>query len=907
MNVDDLDLHAPQLAGGISQQPPHLRFAGQVEEAVNVDFDVADGMRKRAGTEHLFSFSGPGTGANLRIHPIDRDENEKYLLVYGDNFFKVYTTGGTLATITDVSSGGTTATAYIDANNATADQLRCLTITDTTIIANKTVALATSSTPSYSITSEWPSYSRLRSHTPAAGTYHRTLTDTTDFPAGYYYYDPSPDQAGDFTFSTTVCSTLTGGTWNATNGEWDNSATSKTLTIRFRRRDTGAQTAWSWTQSTKRLKKTGSSVFNNYIHRFRDEINITGGTGITTGWTRIKSRISAEEIELVEDIGPDAADVTFNGVGDEYSVTYPNDSPALASMFDVARKIENLLRDAGADDFLCEWQELNSAGDGRFVLTCPYRGQNREVISIAGTLSGGGAPFNSFTNTAASGTPDSPFYPVDLRWTRVAAPGAADGSINAANAPVTLTRITTSPLVFYLDTIDWVDRVNGDNNSNPSPKIFSEGRTIQDMGFLRGRFWIAAGESLVSSQANDLYNFYIDDPANVVDSDPIDLPLSSDRVTIIDAVVPWRGTFTVLTEAGQQFELNNPETLTPSSAAFLPTTQFATRVGVRPAGIGARLYFVTDENGRTGLREYYRDDQLVASDAANVTAHVPSLLPSSIRSIAAHTNSGKVFVLPTDGSTMYVYTSFFVNQSKQQSAWTKYQFQSAYRICDIAIIGDFLYLLVERSTNANLYTIERMAITPQPAPTGYQFQVHLDRRMSLTGTYNAITGRTSWSFPSPLNDTSIDTVVIGAGNPEEAGKVVSAFNSVGGAVSIPGRYDFGPCLIGKRFGVDVTLTRPYVRDQAGRADLRKTLLRRKMIVRHETSSGFDVRIAAPARATIRQSMVPAGTLQLPVKGQFQAWPSGDVESVIVGIESSTAGPMVISGIQHVCDIGDVPR
>ena len=43
----------PLLFGGISQQPPHARFANQVENAYNADFSVADGFSKRPGTIFL--------------------------------------------------------------------------------------------------------------------------------------------------------------------------------------------------------------------------------------------------------------------------------------------------------------------------------------------------------------------------------------------------------------------------------------------------------------------------------------------------------------------------------------------------------------------------------------------------------------------------------------------------------------------------------------------------------------------------------------------------------------------------------------------------------------------------------------------------------------------------------------
>jgi hypothetical protein len=373
--------------------------------------------------------------------------------------------------------------------------------------------------------------------------------------------------------------------------------------------------------------------FSDYIWRSNDEVRVTGGTGVTTGWYRVARRIDSDTIELIESItgGGSPSDVSIDSIGDEYEIFHITEGAQLNDMHAVAKSLENSLRAAGCEDGLIAWDSTGATA-GRFLVSCPYRGSTRTVLTATapsgGTdLTAASAPFNSFTVAVGTGSGD-PIYAVDSRWTRVAAPNSADGSIDETKCPVTLSRITISPLVFELDTIPWNDRIEGDADSNPSPDIFKDGAYVSDLCYHRGRFGIGAGDTLALSQANDLWNFYLEDPANPVDSDPIVLPISSDRVTVIDYLVPWRSTLAIFTRAGRQFELTNPEALTPSTAGYESSTQYPTRQ-VRPGSMGSRMYFATDQGGRTGLREYYRDEQAVASDAFDVSAHVPTLLRSA--------------------------------------------------------------------------------------------------------------------------------------------------------------------------------------------------------------------------------------------------------------------------------------
>lgn len=80
----------PTLFGGVSRQPPSVRFPNQCEDAENVVFSVeTGGFSKRPGTWMLASVDDASQGP-YRLHGINRDADEKYLVVHRRGSVRVF-------------------------------------------------------------------------------------------------------------------------------------------------------------------------------------------------------------------------------------------------------------------------------------------------------------------------------------------------------------------------------------------------------------------------------------------------------------------------------------------------------------------------------------------------------------------------------------------------------------------------------------------------------------------------------------------------------------------------------------------------------------------------------------------------------------------------------------------------
>lgn len=127
------------LIQGVSEQSDFLRDDSQVTGMNNFIPDAAEGLTKRLGTRYLGTLPAD-IPENSKVHLIDRDEFEKYLLVITPSKVRVFDTTGTERTVTNSTDP------YIQTANPERD-LAILTVADHTWIVNKTRETATEKLP----------------------------------------------------------------------------------------------------------------------------------------------------------------------------------------------------------------------------------------------------------------------------------------------------------------------------------------------------------------------------------------------------------------------------------------------------------------------------------------------------------------------------------------------------------------------------------------------------------------------------------------------------------------------------------------------------------------------------------------------------------------------------------------
>lgn len=122
----------PNMVNGVSQQPYALRLASQCELQENAYSSVVEGLRKRPATNHIAKIMD-GQMGNAYTHLINRDKNERYLVVISDGELKVFDLEGNEKTVNFPSGKN-----YLAAEDAS-KQFRAITIADHTFLVNTTV------------------------------------------------------------------------------------------------------------------------------------------------------------------------------------------------------------------------------------------------------------------------------------------------------------------------------------------------------------------------------------------------------------------------------------------------------------------------------------------------------------------------------------------------------------------------------------------------------------------------------------------------------------------------------------------------------------------------------------------------------------------------------------------------
>ena len=135
----------PNLINGVSQQPETLRLGSQGEVQENGLSSVVEGLRKRPPTDFIKRIT-TSTYTNPFIHTINRDTNERYVVIITQNAIKVYTIDGVEKTVVDGGSSGTF-NGYLNESNAK-DNFEAVTVADFTFIVNKNKTVAESNTVS---------------------------------------------------------------------------------------------------------------------------------------------------------------------------------------------------------------------------------------------------------------------------------------------------------------------------------------------------------------------------------------------------------------------------------------------------------------------------------------------------------------------------------------------------------------------------------------------------------------------------------------------------------------------------------------------------------------------------------------------------------------------------------------
>jgi hypothetical protein len=314
----------------------------------------------------------------------------------------------------------------------------------------------------------------------------------------------------------------------------------------------------------------------------------------------------------------------------------------------------------------------------------------------------------------------------------------ADNTINPATMPWKLVRNADTSFTFEPNT--WGRRLAGDLISAPEPSFI--GRKLNDVFFHRNRFGVIADENVIFSRSGKYFEFYPETVTTLLATDPIDVAVSHTKVSILRHAIPFNETLLLFSDQ-TQFTLSAGDSLTPETVSINQTTEYESSLQAEPVGAGEYVYFATNREGFTGIREFFVQADTASNIAIDATLNVPRYIKGKATSMVSNTNEDMLFVL-TDGTfttpTCYIYKYLRQQGEALQISWSKWEFPNCDKILSIGTIESTVYWVMKRGA---LITLEKMQLQESPEVTATGKMVYLDALR--TGT-NELTNQSEVSI-----------------------------------------------------------------------------------------------------------------------------------------------------------------
>jgi hypothetical protein len=456
-------------------------------------------------------------------------------------------------------------------------------------------------------------------------------------------------------------------------------------------------------------------------------------------------------------------------------------------------------------------------------------------------------------------------------WEETVSPGV-EYKLNSATMPHLLVRLPSGGFYFGpangttqggVEIPSWGQRTAGDYDTAPDPSFI--GYPIQDVFVYKNRLGFLADENVILSRTRDFFEFFPETVTAVLDTDPIDLTASNNRVSILRYAVPYQDELIIFSDQ-IQFRFNAAETiLTPASAVITVLTQYEIDPNCRPIPVAGTIIFCQANGQWSQFREFSvrgAGTALVA-DASDLTGYVSSYIPAEVFKLAANDTGNTWFALSNKSGfadRLYVYKYFYRNSGggaeRAQSSWSHWQLNGADKILSILCVQEVMYLLVEYGTEVWLEKMpvaDRLSdVAPNPYP------LLLDRRVSTTtatpaairvapGTYNATTKQTTWTLPYTIK---APTQAWSGYGMTGSGGVLLGEASSGNQIVARGNWSTADVFFGEVYDFVYRFTRFKLYKEVGggkaAANVERTQVRHARLRYHETSF-FEVRVMAERR------------------------------------------------------------
>ena len=503
----------------------------------------------------------------------------------------------------------------------------------------------------------------------------------------------------------------------------------------------------------------------------------------------------------------------------------------------------------------------------------------------------------------------------------------ADGNFRFARVDGDSYNVTVGGTTTSYDLPKWGERTVGDLDSVPNSSFID--RKINNVFFFRNRLGFLADDNVILSRVSEFFNFFPETVITLIDSDPIDVAASHTKVAVLKHALTMGEQLILFSEQTQFVLTSSSDALTPKTANIIVATEFESSDAAQPVGSGSSIYFLTKKGSFAGIREYITQTQDI-KDAANITIHIPKLIPSNIFKMAVSTNQDVLVLLGTDNpNKLYINRWLYGGDGgKILNSWFTFTINTNRSIKTIDFIGTDLFAVIEEANNV---TLEKIPFETDFTEANAEFEFYLDHKVTEATTgvsvaYNASTGLTTFTVPYRLRsamsvvgrylasgETSTYIDANAATKTLVPGQVLQTSNSTDGSTSTitaTGDYRNSKFIIGEPYEMHYRFSSQRLTEgssgQASSELISGRLQLHHFYIKFEDTGFFKVEVTpenrttstyeftgnllGAASSTIGQINLETGTFRVPIMSR--------ADRVNIDIKNSTFLPTQLSSAEY---------
>ena len=292
-------------------------------------------------------------------------------------------------------------------------------------------------------------------------------------------------------------------------------------------------------------------------------------------------------------------------------------------------------------------------------------------------------------------------------WVETVAPNVS-ASLDTTSMPHEL--INTGVNTFTFRPISWEDRLVGDDTTNNQPSFI--GKKIEQCFFYSNRLGFLAADNIIFSQAGDFYNFFKASARIQIDSDPVDVNVSSIEPVVLHGVVASAQGLILFSKA-QQFLLTSPQgVLTPTNITIRNVSNFEMETDIDPVDNGTNLIFVSKTPGYTRVYRMYTQGQEYNPQVEDIGRAISEWIPASIEHVVTSPQNAFVALYGSTKRDMYFFRTHTMGNELTMQAWFNWELPG--KVQFTVVDADIMYAVTAQGGE---YTISSASINQTPEET----------------------------------------------------------------------------------------------------------------------------------------------------------------------------------------------